>query len=54
MKRLILAVALMAATPVAVMAAAKPYAGHDLAKSAHITIEQAQVMALKARPGPAR
>ena len=51
MKRLILAVALMAATPVAVMAAAKPYAGHDLAKSAHITIEQAQVMALKARPG---
>ena len=51
MKRLILAVALMAATPVAVMAAAKPYAGHDLAKSAHITIEQAQAIALKARPG---
>ena len=51
MKRLILAVALMAATPVAVLAAAKPYSGHDLAKSAHITIEQAQAIALKARPG---
>lgn len=51
MKRLIIAVALMAATPVAVLAAAKPYTGHELAKSAHITIEQAQVIALKARPG---
>jgi uncharacterized membrane protein YkoI len=51
MKRLILAVALMAAAPVAVLAAAKPYTGHELAKSAHITIEQAQVIALKARPG---
>jgi uncharacterized membrane protein YkoI len=51
MKRLIVAVALMAAAPVAVLAAAKPYTGHELAKSAHITIEQAQVIALKARPG---
>lgn len=51
MKRLIIAIALMAAAPVAVLAAAKPYAGHELAKSAHITIEQAQVIALKARPG---
>ncbi len=51
MKRLILAVALMAAAPVAVLAAAKPYAGHELAKSTHIAIEQAQVIALKARPG---
>jgi uncharacterized membrane protein YkoI len=50
MKRLIIVVALMAA-PVAVLAAAKPYAGHELAKSAHITIEQAQVIALKVRPG---
>ena len=51
MKRLILAVALMAAVPAAVLAAAKPYAGHELAKSAHIRIEQAQAIALKARPG---
>lgn len=50
MKRLILAVALFA-SPGAVLAAAKPYAGHELAKSAHITIEQAQAIALKARPG---
>lgn len=51
MKRLILAIALMAAAPAAVLAAAKPYTGHELAKSAHITIEQAQAIALKARPG---
>ncbi len=51
MKRLIVAVALMAAAPVAVLAAAKPHTGHELAKSAHITIEQAQVIALKTRPG---
>jgi uncharacterized membrane protein YkoI len=51
MKRLIIAVALMAAAPVAVLAAAKPYTGHELAKSAHLTVEQAQAIALKARPG---
>jgi uncharacterized membrane protein YkoI len=51
MKRLIVAIALMAAAPVAVLAAAKPYTGHELAKSAHITVEQAQAIALKARPG---
>ena len=51
MKRLILAVALLAAAPVAVLAAAKPYTGHEMAKSAHVTIEQAQAIALKARPG---
>ena len=51
MKRLILAVALMAAAPVAVQAAAKPYTGQELAKSAHVTLEQARAIALKARPG---
>lgn len=51
MKRLILAVALMTAAPAAVLAAAKPYAGQELAKSAHITIEQAKAIAMKARPG---
>ena len=51
MKRLILAVALMAAAPVAVLAAAKPYTGQELAKSAHVTLEQARAIALKARPG---
>jgi uncharacterized membrane protein YkoI len=50
MKRFILAAAILAA-PVAVLAAAKPYTGHELAKSARITVEQAQVVALKARPG---
>ncbi len=51
MKRLILAVALLTTAPVAVLAAAKPYAGQDLAKAAHLTIAQAQAIALKARPG---
>jgi hypothetical protein len=41
MKRLIVAVALLTAAPVAVLAAAKPYAGHELAKSAHLTLKQA-------------
>src|ERR1700751_4946321 len=51
MKRLIIAIALMAAAPVAVLAATKPYTGHELAKSAHITVQQAQAIALKVRPG---
>jgi uncharacterized membrane protein YkoI len=51
MKRLIVAVALLAAAPVAVLAAAKPYTGHELAKAAHLTLERAQAIALKARPG---
>lgn len=50
MKRFILAAAILAA-PIAGQAAAKPYTGHELAKSAHITVEQAQAIALKARPG---
>jgi uncharacterized membrane protein YkoI len=50
MKRLILVAALLAA-PLAVHAAEKPYAGHALAKSAHVSLEQAQAIALKARPG---
>ena len=51
MRRLIVAVVLLVAAPVAVLAAAKPYTGHELAKSAHVTIEQAQAIALRARPG---
>jgi len=51
MKRLIVAVALLVAAPVAVLAAAKPYTGHELAKSAHLTLERAQAIALKVRPG---
>jgi uncharacterized membrane protein YkoI len=53
MKRLIIAAALLVAAPVAVQAAAKakPYDGHELAKSARLSIDDAQVIALKARPG---
>ncbi|MDB5456763.1 MAG: peptidase [Caulobacter sp.] len=54
MKRLIIAVALLAAGPVVAQAAAptaKPYVGHELAKSAHVSLEQAQAIALKSRPG---
>jgi uncharacterized membrane protein YkoI len=32
-------------------AGAKPYAGHELAKMAHVPLAQAQAIALKARPG---
>jgi uncharacterized membrane protein YkoI len=56
MKRLIIVAALLAAAPFAAQAAApaaaaKPYAGQDLAKSAHVSLEQAQAIALKVRPG---
>jgi uncharacterized membrane protein YkoI len=50
MKRLILA-AVLTVTPVVAVAAAKPYTGRDLAKSAHVSLDQAQAIALKARPG---
>lgn len=50
MKRLIIA-ALLATAPVAAHAGAKPYTGHELAKSAHVSLERAQSIALKVRPG---
>ncbi len=50
MKRLIIA-ALLATAPVTAHAGAKPYTGHELAKSAQVSLERAQAIALKARPG---
>jgi uncharacterized membrane protein YkoI len=43
---LFFATAASAATP-----AAKPYAGHELAARAKVTLAQAEAIALKARPG---
>jgi uncharacterized membrane protein YkoI len=51
MKQILIALALVAASPLAANAADKPYTGHELARSAHVTLEQAQAIALKARPG---
>lgn len=55
MKKLIVAAALVVvATPVLAQtahSAAKTFTGHELAKSAKVTIEQAEAIALKARPG---
>jgi uncharacterized membrane protein YkoI len=52
MKR-ILIVSTLAAAGIALAAQAKPapYDGQELAKTAHVTLAQAQATALKARPG---
>lgn len=50
MKCLIIA-ALLVGAPLAVHAEAKPYTGHELAKSAKVSMERAQAIALKVRPG---
>jgi uncharacterized membrane protein YkoI len=53
MKHLLIAPALALALvgSAALATTAKPYVGHELAGQAHITLAQAQVIALKARPG---
>ncbi len=51
MKKLIIAAALLAAATPVMAQTAKTYAGHELAKSAKVTLEQAEAIALKARPG---
>lgn len=53
MKRLLIlpALALALGGSAALAASPKPYVGHELASTAHITMAQAQATALKARPG---
>lgn len=45
------ALALALGSTAAIAAQPKPYVGHELASSAHISLAQAQATALKARPG---
>ena len=53
MKRLMIipTLALVLGGSAAIAAQPKPYVGHELASTAHITLAQAQATALKARPG---
>ncbi|WP_297506586.1 PepSY domain-containing protein [uncultured Caulobacter sp.] len=51
MKKLILAAALALGVTPALAQGGKPYAGHELAKLAKVSMEQAEAIALKARPG---
>ena len=51
MKKLIIAAALiLAATPVLAQTA-KTFTGHELAKSAKVSMQEAETIALKVRPG---
>lgn len=51
MKKLIIAAVLVVAATPALAQGPKTYTGHELAKSAKVTMEQAEAIALKARPG---
>jgi len=51
MKKLIIVAALIAAATPVLAETAKTFTGHELAKSAKVSMQQAEAIALKARPG---